>query len=372
MRTWKIALGVASVATAIAACGGGGGNEDDDGTLVGGGASTGTNSGAGSVGAGGPGSGGFDPVGTGSGGAEECEAVSEEAKPKPLDMFVLLDQSGSMSGGRWTNSVAALTEFFNDPNSAGVNASLVFFGSPATLTTNGPQCNASNYNPNNAPHVPLTTLPTNASALTNAMAATSPYGYTPTLHVLQGVVPVASAHQAANPDHEVVIVVATDGLPEGCSGMTNANIYAEASTSYANGVPVYAIAIPGVTVSFLDGLANAGGTNQAIDVTQDITQFKAAMDAIRDASLGCSFSIPDPSTGTFDPDKVNVTVEHGGGSTELTQVQGPGDCANNMSWYFDDNDNPTEIILCDSPCDQFGHNEEATIQIVFGCPTVVN
>jgi hypothetical protein len=190
--------------------------------------------------------------------------------------------------------------------------------------------------------------------------------------VLQGVVPVATAQQAANPDHEVVIVVATDGLPEGCSNMTDSAIYGEAANSLNGGVPVYAIAIPGVNVSWLDGLAAAGGTTAAIDVTQDITQFKAAMDAIRDASLGCSFVIPDPSSGTFDPEKVNVTIEQGGQDIELTQVASAADCGNNMSWYYDDNENPTEVILCDAPCAQFGVNEEATIQIVFGCPTKVH
>jgi len=47
--------------------------------------------------------------GQGQGGQEECLATEAEAERKVLDMIVVLDRSGSMSGTSWTGSLAALT-----------------------------------------------------------------------------------------------------------------------------------------------------------------------------------------------------------------------------------------------------------------------
>jgi hypothetical protein len=310
---------------------------------------------------------------TSGGDGEACAIVEVEAEPKILDMVVLLDRSLSMSSSsKWDGATRALSSFFNDPTSAGINASLVFFPNPGELSSNGPQCDISKYDPDDAPHVTLGELPAHASALDTAMDAQIPSGFTPTQHALQGIVPFAMARRLANPDHEVIIVVATDGLPAGCSDVTDETIYDEAAAAAAVGVGVYAIAFDGAKVEWIDGLAQAGGTTAGIDVTSDIDQFSDAMVAIRDANLGCSFSIPDPTETAFDKHRVNVTIEHMGSDIELTKVDSSEQCAGNTSWYYDDEDAPTSIRLCDAPCSQYGTNEQAAISIVFGCPTKLN
>lgn len=312
-----------------------------------------------------------DPGANDDGGSDRtCAIVEVAAEPKTLDMIVLLDRSMSMdSSGKWGGATTALSSFFNDPTSTGINASLVFFPSPGVLTQDGPQCDVANYDPATSPHVALGALPTHAAELDTAMNAQTPDGFTPTQHALQGIVPFAMQRQADNPDHEVIIVVATDGIPAGCSNVTDQTIYNEAAAAAAAGVNLYAIAFDGARVDWVDGLAQAGGTNLGIDVTNDISQFQDAMDTIRDAHLGCSFDIPDPTETEFDKDKVNVTIDYMGTETELTKVESAEQCTDSTSWYFDDEDNPTTIHLCEGTCTDYGQTGDASIAIVFGCPT---
>src|SRR5262245_19883395 len=72
------------------------------------------------------GTGGFtSSVGVGgSGGA--CLGIASKANPVPLDIFVMLDQSGSMlldAGNamtRWQTVKAAITSFVQQPSTAGI------------------------------------------------------------------------------------------------------------------------------------------------------------------------------------------------------------------------------------------------------------
>lgn len=313
---------------------------------------------------------GLSNPGEEGGPAESCATLEVAAEPKILDMVVLLDRSASMnSKDKWEGATTALSSFFNDPTSDGINASLVFFPNPGSFESNGPQCDAGKYDPTVSPHVALGPLPSHASVLDYAMSTQEPDGFTPTQHALQGVVPFATQRRLEHPDHEVIIVVATDGIPAGCSDVTDESIYAEAIAAADEGISLYAIAIDGADVAFVDGLAHAGGTELGIDVTADISQFQDAMDAIRDKNLGCSFTIPDAAETELDKDKVNVTIDDAGHLIELTKVKGPLQCGDGASWYYDDEDDPTSIRLCASTCDDYGTSEEAAISIVFGCPT---
>ena len=76
----------------------------------------------------------------------------------------------------------------------------------------------------------------------------------------------------------------------------------------------FVIAIQGSTIANLDQIAAAGGTMAAYDVTNDIMLFQQKMDERKDV-LACEFVIPDPTSGTFDPTKVNVEYTPGGNGT---------------------------------------------------------
>src|SRR3984957_6148601 len=81
-----------------------------------------------------------------------CAADTEQAKELPLDLYLMLDTSGSMDDlvaaqkSKWNSVVSAMTAFLDDPASAGIGVGLQYFpltaaGIPASCTTSA-QCGA--------------------------------------------------------------------------------------------------------------------------------------------------------------------------------------------------------------------------------------
>jgi hypothetical protein len=76
-----------------------------------------------------------------------CAATTQKAQPVPVDVYFVLDASGSMSDlvaaqkSKWSAVVAAMTDLVGDPRSIGMNVGLELFprlqaGVPATCTSN--------------------------------------------------------------------------------------------------------------------------------------------------------------------------------------------------------------------------------------------
>jgi hypothetical protein len=361
--------------------------DDDGGDTTGTGAAGGSGPGSAVNGVGGSsvtiGSGG-----SGQGGMENCHETGAEAKKKHLDMFVVMDRSGSMIGTKWNGTVAALTNYWQNAQ-AGESAALTFF--PKNGVPFGETCEPKHYDP---PHVPLEELPMHATTLIGAMAMESPGGGTPTYGPLHATYLMATELQDQNPDHVVIIVLATDGQPNGCtltptvSDMPNPGPYLDNQNTTAtlatlakkafdyNSVMTFCVAIQGAQVTALDQIAKAGGTGQAFDVTSDVTLFAQKMQEIRAQALGCEYDIPDPDEGEaeFDPTKLNVKYTPGGmGKTiEIPKADNQGDCGSVHGWYYDDNNDPKKIYLCPATCSMVQSDAAAVIELLFGCPTINN
>lgn len=94
---------------------------------------------------------------------------------------------------------------------------------------------------------------------------------------------------------------------------------------------------------------------------------------VAQSNLPCEFEIPPPPEGEeFDPMKVNVEFDDGTGNIlEIGNVFSEVMCQGVVDgWYYDDNDNPTAIIMCPQTCDRIQGHEGATVQVVLGCATV--
>lgn len=397
---WMTVLAAAVSLLAGAACGGGGGSSSEG--SAGAATQSGGASGAGGIGGGHSGS-------SGSGGVAECVAAQQVVELAPLEVYLMLDQSGSMIGAwdmgeyancteayesnaitplsRWDDVTKALNAFMVDPKSAGIEVGLGFF--PPKQDKQGEakceddKCDISAYS---TPPVAIAALPGNASAIAEALSFTPcPCNGTPMSAGLTGAVAHAQVRQAMAPDHKVVVILATDGVPNGaCSGAANdsegypapEDIAAEAFNGTTS-IPVYVIGV-GQELTSLNKLAEQGGTKAAflIDGDKGTEQaLIAALNDIRGQALTCEIPIPAAPEGqTLEPGKVNVTYSPGGGADEVTftKVKDEKGCADSpKSWYYDDPAKPATVILCAAACSEVQGISSATLHVGFGCETIL-
>ncbi len=239
-----------------------------------------------------------------------------------------------------------------------------------------------------APAQAIATLPDAAAGLITSIDGTTPNGDTPTGPALTGAIQQATTWAKAHPDHRVVAVMATDGLPTECTPTDITQVGAIAAQGVAENPSIDTFVI-GVfnaddvaagAPQNLDTIAQDGGTSSAfiVDTTKDVTaQFLAALDAIRGGKLQCAFQIPQPSAGqVLDYTRVNVQVSSTGEpDTLLYYVGSAAKCdATSGGWYYDVDPSagtPSQIITCASSCSAFQAATDASVQIALGCQTVV-
>ncbi|MEZ4219558.1 MAG: hypothetical protein R3B13_01430 [Polyangiaceae bacterium] len=93
---------------------------------------------------------------------------------------------------------------------------------------------------------------------------------------------------------------------------------------------------------------------------------------IGSAKLDCGWSIPPPPAGqTFNKGKVNVLFTSGGGGQQpVYHVNSKADCGPNGGWYYDDDVNPTTVLVCDNTCQTIQSDPSGKIDVQFGCDTL--
>jgi len=357
--------------------------------------------------------GGSNGLGDGS----ACAASMVKADQVPLDMMIMLDQSSSMSdsvavgGDKWSAVTGALTAFVQQPSLTGVSVGINYFGLPAgsantctvssctvnadcgaaacgpcevipglggfclgSIAAGGDSCTAADYA---GAAVEIAPLPASASSIVTSMAGHSPTTSTPTSAALQGAIDHATTWQQSHAGDAVVVVLATDGDPTECD-TTLSDINAIAATAFGGTpkIPTFVIGV-GSSLSSLNGIAAAGGTTSAfiVDTGGNVNQqFLDAMNAIRHAALGCTYSIPLPASGVPDFNSVNVVYTPGGGGSAQTfpYVGAASSCpATGNGWYYDNSNAPSQIILCTPTCGMVEADTMGEVDVSLGCTTVV-
>jgi hypothetical protein len=415
-RPWWIVSSLLAVAAASVGACSADGDENDN--------SSGTNSGGAGAdsGAGNPsGNGGGISIGSANGGSGSdvgggCVGTGNTAQKVPLDLFVMLDQSGSMDEvtgngqSKWDVVTGALETFVTQPETAGIGMGLQYFALPAQaaqctvlqcmsdadcggaacgpcempipgfgfcagFNPGGDSCNAADYA---TAEVPIQPLPGVGNAIIASLQAHGPSTGTPTLPALQGAITFATDWANQNPSHVTVVVFATDGIPESCD-TNEATINAAAAAGF-NGVPSIRTFVIGVgsNLGVLNGIAAAGGTGQAflIDANANAQQaFLDALNEIQGAALPCAYVIPDPPEGQeLDFNQVNVQYTPGGGGqpTVISKVDGESSCGPDGGWYYDNPTNPAQILLCPGTCETVAADTEGEVEVVLGCATKID
>ncbi len=250
------------------------------------------------------------------------------------------------------------------------------------------------------PSVGLAALPDAASSLDAWLSMQTPAGSTPTPAALTGVLAAAQSQAAAHPDHDVVVVLATDGVPdetsdgtsEGCTSADTSNANAAAVAAAASalaGTPsvrTFAIgvftpdAVSAGTES-VQAIASAGGTAVAYVVgpsggdggAATEGQFEAALRAVRGASLPCKYAVPVPDAGIPDPNELNVTYTPAAGlPSTWPRVSSSTSCGSADGWFYEAGPGGAGAIdLCPATCSALAAAPGGEVEVVIGCETVV-
>lgn len=326
-------------------------------------------------------------------GDTSCGGQVFVGKSVPLDIFIVFDQSASMcscldagagqlcleSGCNTTRLDAvrqAIDKFLVDPNSAGIGVGLGVFGQQSIGETS---CEASTYA---APAVGVGPLPEQAEALREALSLLSPVGETPTGPALRGACEYARGFRASSPQHEMVLLLLTDGRPEApsacrggagscCPSLDDAVLAAEECRAGA-GIETFVLGV-GPLLGNLEQIAVAGGTERAYlvqggDVGAEVL---AALNRIRgDAAIPCELELPEPPPGeALEFDAVNL--DYAANECEPTPfyaVQSAADCGDEDGWHYDNPNAPQRVLLCPTSCDRVS-GPGGNLYFSVGCDT---
>lgn len=311
----------------------------------------------------------------------ECASASSTAQVLPLDMYIMMDQSGSMADPtgtgltKWKSIAKAISGFVADPSTAGIGVGIQYF--PQSGVGSGffggskDSCTVSDYA---KPEVEIAPLPENSTAVAASIAKHGPGGSTPTSAALQGAIDYAKSHAASNPTHTVIVVLATDGIPSECMPMDIPGIAAIAAKAASGTPPIRTFVIGvGAALKALGAIASSGGSGAAFVVDEGgdvVQQFEATLKAVQVTALACTYAIPLPEKGkTFDPQKVNVQVTFGKNAASVIPYVGSvSQCDPGLGgWYYDDPQMPTKIQLCANICSSIGALADAKVEILVGC-----
>lgn len=277
---------------------------------------------------------------------------------------------------------------------------------PVAVCPGANSCTASDYA---LPDVDLAALPAGADGFITSLDAhePDPFALTPTHVALAGAYSQVQDWIASKPDSQSVMILATDGVPNGCTNdpeapageFESAQTFAELTAAREAGITTFVIGVvPDPTgldipeedlaelqagfaalADQLDEMAVAGGSEAAFNVSvgDDTTEgFLDALSAIRGAVLPCNYEIPKPESGSVSFDRLNVelTAQDADQGETIPQVPSLGDCVDGESaWYYskDDAGTPSRVELCPSACDAANAAIGSRIDIVLGCQTIV-
>jgi hypothetical protein len=255
-------------------------------------------------------------------------------------------------------------------------------------------CSASTYA---APAAEIAELPGAAAAISSVIMGSTPDpgALTPTGPALKGALQQAAAWATEHPNHQVVAVLATDGLPtlqedtggvcEPITRQQEINSVPALARTALNGAPPISTFVIGVVgaadagaTETLGNIARLGGTEQAfiVDPAGNVSeQFRAALEAIRGKRLACELEVPTSNNGKpVDYLQVNVELDDGSGAADLYYVGTAAGCDSVPNgWYYDVPDPtaeaPRRIIACPDTCAAFSAVETGSVQIQLGCAT---
>ncbi len=328
---------------------------------------------AGNAGSSGSGGGSlFDSGLTGDGEIDpdsSCATTTLQAERIPLDMYFMVDTSGSMDGPKLALLKSGLSSFLQAPDSAALGVT----GQRFPIGGLNETCESTAYG---TPAVPWAILPD--SQLSGWISSLTAEGYTPSVPALRGAVDACKSRMVAEPGRKCAVVFVSDGEPEG--NCPPASISAKqplgeiAAEAFEQGIPVFAVSFYGISSvgqTILIAIAQEGGTQVPFAIKEGSVQqdFVDALAEARGTALGCEYQMPTTDAGVVNPNlvKVGYTPGAGGESQTVPRKDSLAACGSQAGWAYDNNDNPTKLVMCPSTCDVMRADAKGKVEILLGC-----
>lgn len=326
---------------------------------------------------------------TGVGGFEECASATETAtsEKQPADIIVVVDTSGSMSEEA-AQVQANLNTFVDVILGSGIDTHVVLIADatvciPAALGSG--QCEGLDTNLPSFLHVIQTVASTDSLQLVIAT-------YPQWAEVLR---PNAT---------KTFLVVSDDNSDLGAGDFSSQLLALDpptfqgfkftAITAYSDPLACFGFSCPqGNPCCYSEGgfgcfsYADAEGTvyhdlvSQTGGVGGDLClqEFQPIFDELAEgviiaSQLSCEFDIPPPAEGeTLDPGLVNLRYvpSEGAEPIDVYKVENAAACGPDGGWYYDDDANPTKIIVCPTTCEALQSTQNGSVEVVFGCETEI-
>ena len=336
-----------------------------------------------------------------------CVQTSMAAYEAPLDAYIILDMSGSMTqpgfpansaagdcnvgqsvNSKWCHSINALSDFFNSPQVVGTRAALNFF----STSVSGSECDGDTYS---TAVVPLgtgyLTLPN--AQFDTALSAKVPYNGTPTSGALKGMVKFTSNATNITAGRVRTQILITDGEPSSCDTSTWGNNKIIDDHFKATGVRTFLVGMTGANFTWLEAVALGGnGALHATNVgtltgtcgngASTCTHWNIgngegdvlveALKAIRKQAVSCTLTMPTTDAGIIDPTKISLEylpkgVAPGQVITRVTDASGCMADGATGGYYFDNNTAPKVMQLCPSTCTTAQADDKAKFNVLLGC-----
>jgi hypothetical protein len=314
--------------------------------------------------------------------APSCVGVEVAAQPLPVDLFAVVDRSGSMGDAtltgvsKWYATKMAFHDFLEHAPS-GMGFGLSLFPVPGATSAS---C-ASEYYRDQA--LPIGNVDQMASGALARLDAMPPQGQTPTAPALIAALDLASSYALAHVERSVIVVLATDGLPTTCKPTDTAALARLAKAAlegpaHVRTLVVASRSLDGNDLSGFEEIAVAGGTARSlvIDPRADFAQqLGSALSAAAAREVACDLAIPEPPPGAhLDYDAVNVLLDASDQRVTLPRVAGPASCTAAGGWYYDVEPAqaaPARLNMCKSSCERADRSATG-LSVELGCKSLVH
>lgn len=330
-----------------------------------------------------------------SGGICACSGfqLEQETIGSPLDIYFIFDRTASM--GRDCDYVPGTAPPVDS------KACFATYALPDYLINVEPQVNTRfafqfmSYEdgcdgaPYSTPLVPLTELPVSADHQLISEISNENFRGGSGTQIEGALIGISHFTQAARTEgREMIGVLMTDGDPNGCNDDVDELAALISDHLSETGIRTFVIGMNGATESNLEQLAVAGGAEPHEDFCGSVPApchywnvGDGAGDAIADAlqaiakqaaPFPCEYALADiepPDGSSLDLTTLNVQLVQDGQATLIGKAEDESKCPTDVpAWYYDDNDDPTALVLCQNACDLVTSAEMgATMNVVGGC-----